>query len=117
MWAFVAVKLNASEKRHYENEYLPPLTIKYQYDRLISPLRISSISTTRTAKITLYVIADSTVTSSNLSIATLKYEERLSEMVDPELYIKACPGNNRRRGWQGTARDVEWGVRWIGLSP
>ncbi len=71
MLAFVSVKIKPSEKPPNENQYLPPLTIKYQYDRLISPLRISSISTTRTAKITLYVIADSTVTSSNLSIATL----------------------------------------------
>jgi hypothetical protein len=31
-WAFVAVKLNPSEKRAYENEFLPPLTIRYQVD-------------------------------------------------------------------------------------
>ena len=51
-WAFVAVKLNPSERRHYENEFLPLLTIRYEYDQLIFPLRVSSVSTTRSAKIT-----------------------------------------------------------------
>jgi len=88
--AFVAVKLNPSEKRHYENEFLSPLTIKYQSDRLIFPLRISSVSTTQTAKITLYVIAESTVTSSNFPTMTLKYEDHLTEWVDPEKYIETC---------------------------
>ena len=88
--AFVAVKLNPSEKRHYKNEFLPPLTIKYQYNQLIFPLRISSVSTTQTAKITLYVIAESTVSSSNLPPAILKYEEKLSEPVDTVNYIEAC---------------------------
>lgn len=33
-WAFVAVKLNPREKRRYENEFLPPLTLTHQHDRL-----------------------------------------------------------------------------------
>lgn len=89
-WAFVAVKLNPSEQRHYENEFLPPLTIKYQYEELIFPLHISSVSTTKTARITLYVIAESTVTSSNFLTATLKYVGYLSEPVDPKMYIEQC---------------------------
>jgi len=44
-WAFVAVKLTPGEKRRYDNEFLPPLTIQYRYDELIFPLRISSVST------------------------------------------------------------------------
>jgi hypothetical protein len=88
-WAFVAVKLNPSEKRHYENEFLPPLTIRYQYDHLIYPLRISSVSTTQTAKITLYVIAESTVTSSNFPTATVQYQGYPGQ-VNPEKYIENC---------------------------
>lgn len=86
-WAFVAVKLNPSEKRHYENEFLPPLTIKYQYDQLIFPLHISSISTTQTVRITLYVIAESTVYSSNFPTRTLRYNRRVG---DPQSYVEAC---------------------------
>jgi hypothetical protein len=89
-WAFVAVKLNPGEKRHYENRFLPPLAIRYQHDRLIFPLYISSVSTAQTARITLYVIAESTVTSSNYPTKTLKYEEYLTEWVVINKYIKAC---------------------------
>jgi hypothetical protein len=105
-WAFVAVKLNPSEKRHYKNEFLPPLTIKYQHHRLIYPLRISSVSTTKTAKITLYVIAESTVSSSNLPTATLIFEEDLYEPVDPEGYIEACI--QRTIGSEGRGLVVMW---------
>ncbi|GAH63780.1 unnamed protein product, partial [marine sediment metagenome] len=42
------------------------------------------------AKITLYVIAGSTVTSSNLPTATLRFEKNLPKRVDPESYIEAC---------------------------
>lgn len=89
-WAFVAVKLIPSEKRQYRNEFLPPLTIQYKHDQLIFPLRISSISTAQTAKITLYVIAESTVTSSNFPTANLEYEYHLDETVDAENYIESC---------------------------
>ena len=105
-WAFVAVKLNPSEKRHYENEFLPPLTIKYQYDQLIYPLRISSVSTTQNAKITLYVIAESTVTSSNFPTTILKYEDHLSEWVDSEKYIETCI--QRTTGSEGRGLVVIW---------
>ncbi|MBA7636706.1 hypothetical protein ES703_44327 [subsurface metagenome] len=105
-WVFVAVKLNPSEKRHYENELLLPLTIKYQYVRLIFPLHISSVSTTQTAKITLYVIAESTVTSSNFPTTTLKYEDHLTEWVDPEKYIETCI--QRTIGSEGRRLVVMW---------
>ena len=88
-WAFVAVKLNPGEKRHYENEFLPPLAIRYRHGRLILPLHISSVSTRRNARITLYVIAESMVTSYNYPTATLKYEDYLSEWVVPEIYVEA----------------------------
>lgn len=88
-WAFVAIKLKPSEKRHYTNEFLPPITIKYRYSQLIFPLAVSSLSTTKTAKITLYVIAESTVSSSNFPTVTLQYEDRLSEPLDPQKYIEA----------------------------
>jgi hypothetical protein len=73
-WAFVAVKLKPSEKRHYQNEFLPPLTIAYRSDRIVFPLRVSSVSTPREVKITLYVIAGSTVSSSNFSTTPLQFE-------------------------------------------
>lgn len=89
-WAFVVVKLNPEERRHYENEFLPPLTIQYQHNQLIFPLHISSVSTTQNARITLYVIAESTVTSSNLPTALLQYQGVLNETFDPEIYIREC---------------------------
>lgn len=60
-WAFVAVKLNPAERRRFENEFSPPLTIRYRANRIVFPLRISSISTVDTARITLYVLAENTV--------------------------------------------------------
>ncbi len=89
-WAFVAVKLNPSEGRHYENEFLPPLTIQYQSEQLIFPLYISSVSTTQTIRITLYVIAESTVYSSNFSTRTLRYNRDLLAKGDPQSYVEAC---------------------------
>ena len=89
-WAFFAVKLNPGEKRRYENEFLPPLTIRYRHDRLVYPLRISSISTADGAKITLYVIAESATRSINFPTINLKYEASLSEPMDPEEYIEDC---------------------------
>jgi hypothetical protein len=29
-WVFIAIKVNPGEKRHYDNELLPPITIQYQ---------------------------------------------------------------------------------------
>jgi ankyrin repeat protein len=89
-WALVAVKLNPGERRRYENEFLPPRTIQYQNNQLVFPLRISSVSTSRTVKITLYVIAESTVVSSNFPTQKLNYDKLLAEPVVPEIYIDAC---------------------------
>jgi len=100
-WVFVAVKLNPGEKRVYENEYLPPLTIRYEVgrkrfylknrsDRLVFPLRISAVSTSDTVGITLYVIADSTVQSSNMPTAQLSFQNSRSEWFDPEQYLDSC---------------------------
>ena len=89
-WAFVAVKLNPGEKRSYDNEFLPPLTIAYRHNELVFPLKISSVSTVDTVSITLYVVAGSTVTSSNFPTNALKYDYHITEGVDPEEYIEAC---------------------------
>ena len=96
-WAFVAVKLNPKERRHYENEFLPPLTIKFKSGRIVFPLRISSVSTAEPVRITLYVIGPSTAWSSNFPTAALRYEATLfeltapdSEWIAPELYIERC---------------------------
>lgn len=105
-WAFVAVKLNPSEKRHYENEFLPPLTIKYQSDELIFPLYISSVSTTQTAKIALYVFAESTVASHNFPTRHVRYKQDISEAKDPEKYIENCI--QRTVGHKGRRLAVMW---------
>ena len=89
-WVFVAVKLIPGEKRHYENEFLPPLTIRYRHDRLVFPLRISSVSTTQPAAITLYVIAESTVSSSNVPTKNLVLSQSpgLDIWLSTEQYIE-----------------------------
>ncbi len=111
-WAFVAVKLNPGERRHYENEFLPPLTIKYQHDQLIFPLHISSVSTTQTAKITLYVIAESTVSSSNFQTMPLRYNIYLPDGEYPKSYFEACIRETTGKGggilaimWSGEVYD------------
>jgi alpha-tubulin suppressor-like RCC1 family protein len=105
-WAFAAVKLNPSEKRHYENEFLPPLTIEYQHDRLVFPLRISSVSTAETVRITLYVIAESTVSSSNLPTKTLLFREPIADSEDPERFVEE--GIRLAAGSQGRGMVVLW---------
>jgi ankyrin repeat protein len=98
-WAFVAIKLNPSERRHYQNEFMPPLTVNYRHDQLIFPLRISSVSTNEPIKITLYVIAESTASSSNHPTSTLKYTEQPFVPLYPESYIESCV--EKTNGLQG----------------
>lgn len=95
-WAFVAVKLNPSEKRRFENEFLPPFGFSYQHDQLIFPLRISSISTTQNVRITLFVIADSTVTSSNFPTTNLKYDDAYGSPEYIEAFIRKTVGREGR---------------------
>ena len=85
-WAFVAVKLTPEERRPYLNEFLPPLTITYHHDSLIFPLRISSVSTKQAIDITLHVLAESTVASTNYPTAPLIYEEEQTKWFDPDSY-------------------------------
>jgi hypothetical protein len=107
-WAFAAVKLNPGERRRYENEFLPPLTVRYQYDRLIFPLKISSVSTVGAARITLYVIAESTVSSSNSPTRTPQYHGSLLAGASPERYVEEliqetamADGNGLAVMWKG----------------
>jgi len=114
-WAFVAVKLSPSEKRSYRNEFLPPLTVRYRATvplgvqspgELVFPLRISSISSAQTVKITLYVVAESTVSSANLKTTRLPYNPILSGSMSPEGYVE---GQIRAAaGPQGRAMIVLW---------
>lgn len=110
-WFFVAIKLNLGEERHYDNEVLPPLTIKYRHNKLVFPLRISSISTTETVKITLYVITGSTVTPSNLPVETLEFEESIPEFVNYEMYVEECIRETTGREGRGLV------VLWKGKYP
>ena len=89
-WAFVAIKLNSGEMRQYMNEFLPPLTIKYEHDQLIFPLRISSVSSASDVKITVYVIAESTASSSNIPTAILKYDRDIRKGLEPKRYVETC---------------------------
>jgi hypothetical protein len=115
-WAFVAVKLNPTEKREYVNEFLPPITVTYQSSRIVFPLRISSVSTTGTVKLTLFVISAHTVSSINFPT------ERFSTQADefkpgttkPEDYveseIKRTLGRKEQGlvvTWAGTLDDLE----------
>lgn len=89
-WAFAAARLNPGERRRYENEFLPPLTIRYRDHRLVFPLRISSVSTVDTVRITLYVIAESTVSASNLPTTPLAFRESIPWNMDAEAYVEDC---------------------------
>jgi alpha-tubulin suppressor-like RCC1 family protein len=102
-WCFVAVKLKPSENRHYENEALPPITISYRSGRLVFPLRIASVSTTQTARITLYVIAESTVSSANLRTTPL-VQGRIEDLKD-RVEMAHSPGS------EDPGAEVQ---RWIG---
>jgi ankyrin repeat protein len=91
-WAFVAVKLNPSARRHYRNEFLPPLTLRFSHDELVFPLDISSVSTTESVRLTLYVLAESTVNSTNF--ATEQVEDCVVlDPVVPDLHLEACIQN------------------------
>ena len=83
-WSFVAVKMNPDKRREYENEFLPPLTIQYEQDDLVFPLRISSVSTGRAVTITLYILSDSTVGTSNLPMVDFQFPEDRRGF-DPEI--------------------------------
>jgi hypothetical protein len=50
-WAFVAVKLAPGAARHYENELLPPIALTYRSSQFVFPMRISAVSTLRSARI------------------------------------------------------------------
>jgi len=80
-WCFVAIKMKPGENRHYENEALPPITVIYRSDRLVLPLRIASVSIAQTARIILYVIAESTVSSANLRTTPL-VQGRIEDLND-----------------------------------
>jgi hypothetical protein len=105
-WSFVAVKLNPSEQRQYENEFLTPLIIKYQYDQLIFPLYISSISTTGKVKLTLFVLTESTVESSNFSTKQLQYEKAPGIIENPQEYVENCI--SRTIGPEGNGLALIW---------
>lgn len=88
-WAFVAVKLNPSERRQYENELLPPLTVRYEDDTLIFPLGISSISTIDDAKLTLFVLADTPMTSLTYPTTPLVCAPGVPSGTDPMEHVES----------------------------
>jgi ankyrin repeat protein len=87
-WVFVAVRLAPGERRHYENEFLEPLTVRYQADALVFPLLISSVSTDRESHLSIFVLAGSTVRAANFVTLPLSYEQTVSAPIDPYLYIR-----------------------------
>jgi len=115
-WAFTAIKLNPWGSRQYDNEYLPAITLKYHDERLVFPLRISSISTSESVRITLYVLAGSTVSPSNLPSEPLVYKDSLSEWITPEEYVERCIRETADSG--GTSLVALWkgGIQAQGLA-
>ena len=87
-WAFVAVKLRPTERRRYENEFLPPLTIRFAHHELVFPLRISAVSSTAAIALTVYVVSSSTVRSWDFPTVPLIYHQRISTDVDPAAHIE-----------------------------
>ena len=83
-WSFVAVKLNPEKVGEYKNEFLPSLTVLYTYDKLVFPLKISSVSSVGDVKISLYVISDKTVGLSNYEIVDYTYPKDIHHF-DPEI--------------------------------
>ena len=99
-WAFVAAKLRPSGDRHYDNEPLAPLTIRYRSDELVYPLLISLVSTGQAARITLYVIAESTVTSKNFETVPMRFTgevDRDDKVGHVEATIRRLAGEDGRR--------------------
>jgi hypothetical protein len=54
----------------------------------VFPLRISSISSAQTVKITLYILAESTVSSANLRTTRLPFNPYFSGSMSPEDYVE-----------------------------
>jgi alpha-tubulin suppressor-like RCC1 family protein len=119
-WAFVAVKLNPPEQRTYKNAFLPPLTVRYTNGSFVFPLRISSVSTVSSAKITLYVIAESTVASSNLQTSVLSYRSFIPYWADPSEYVEARIAETAQSGrivvlWAGPMKQGELAGSFLSL--
>ena len=88
-WFFVAVKLVPRERRRYENEFLPPLTIEYDFGQIVFPLRISSVSATGTTRLSLYIVAPSTIYSTNFRTRRLRYNpNKLRSSRDSRAYVE-----------------------------
>ncbi len=103
-WAFVAIKLRPEDTRHYSDEFLPPVTIRYQSDQFVFPLRISAVSTVQAAKITLYVIARSTVRSLNLITRQVAFEPGWSDSVEERVESSI----RQATGAEGRATALLW---------
>jgi alpha-tubulin suppressor-like RCC1 family protein len=99
-WVFAVVKLRPGEQRRYHNEFLPAITIRFRSDRLVYPVRLSSASVTGMVKVTLYVIAGSTVSSSNPPTRSLVFRAFIPEFLDARAYlegsIRATAGDDGR---------------------
>jgi hypothetical protein len=105
-WSFVAVRLRPDVKRLYRNEFLPPIAIGYDSERFVFPLRISSVSTAGIARITLYLIAESTVSAANAATVPLRFVRSLDAGESPEAYVEAgmresAGGRNLALLWSG----------------
>jgi hypothetical protein len=109
-WSFVTLKLRPGAGRRSEGEFLPAITLRYGSPTFAFPLLISSVSTAGPARLTLYVIAESTVISSNLRTRPLRYNhEDLQASPDPAAYIRERI--SRTVGKRGRALAVMWNGR------
>lgn len=121
-WAFVAVKLNPSKQRRYDNELLPPLTVcYYSNDQVLSRLRISRLSTVEAVGITLSVFAQSTVSSRNFPTRTLVADGRGFRVFPLETYVTMCivesigaDGRGLAIFWKGETAELRNTYEWDG---
>jgi hypothetical protein len=110
-WAFVAARLRPSEDRRYDNELLAPLTIRYRSDQFAFPLLISSVSTVEAARVTLYVIADSTVASENFETVPMRFQGDVDwndELGHVETTIKRLTGEEGHRLVVAYSNTLPW---------
>ena len=85
-WAFVALKLQPDGYRRYENEFLTPVTVQYRHGTVHFPLRISAVSTSEPAGITLYLVTSEYYGSPTHPVANL-ITDSPERMIEPASYI------------------------------
>ena len=109
-WGFVVTEVSPSEDRLCQNEYLPPISMRYSGGEPVLPLQLPAENEADSVKVTLYVIAESTVSTSNVPATGLRLEEPLGRE-EPHGFLRSAIG----RGTGSTGRGVV--ILWKGAYP